>query len=181
MKKMLLLIAMILLGITFVGSTVVFSQLKYWQKPSFKVKLKIGGYRKGEVASSLRRELRSLGDVVIADENPDYELNVFGMEMELRGDRSPRGVILSIVILRPFNKESCLRSLERLGKLSPDQVKIFRNYTDYLYFFYGDHWLSTCGPEELKGTCQRIVAKFDSQEFEPLRESHQKMIDQYGH
>ena len=83
------------------------------QKFQARVKLIITADKniKGEVTSYLTRELRSLRDVNIVEENADWVVSVITSETKLKGGYKV-GVVFSTVILKPFNNDSFKRLLD---------------------------------------------------------------------
>jgi hypothetical protein len=69
----------------------------------FKVKVTVQADEgiQNSVSSYLNRELRSLGDVDIVDNNPEWELRVLGGELHSIGGYKS-GVVLSTIIITPF-------------------------------------------------------------------------------
>lgn len=122
---------------------------------------------KSEVASYLKRELRSLGDVVITEDiwNYDYKLD--------------------IIILHPKYKSSGTKaeqiSCAYLGikrfRVSDLASKLPREHFDTVFgatwqlYSYPELFILEVGRErtELKQLCQEIVAEFDTKLLEPDR------------
>ena len=122
---------------------------------------------KSEVASYLKRELRSLGDVVITEDvwNYDYKLDV--------------------IILHPKYKSSGTKaeqiSCAYLGikrfRVSDLTIKLPKEHFDTVFdltwqlYSYPELFILEVGRErtELKLLCQEIVAEFDTKLLEPDR------------
>jgi hypothetical protein len=116
---------------------------------------------KGLIHSFLTRELRSLEDVLIVDEDPDYKLEVAAVELTSnKGQKT--GVALSILILMPFDSELFTPLLEAKYKESSELI------TTNLYNL-NKHWLRVGSDDDLRKICQKIVADFDSQHLESSR------------
>ncbi|GAH41599.1 unnamed protein product, partial [marine sediment metagenome] len=60
---------------------------------------------KNKIRSYLSRELRSLGDVSIVDEHPDWEISIIALEVRRSGYK--HGVSMSVLILSPFDLSGC--------------------------------------------------------------------------
>ncbi|HKQ23146.1 MAG TPA: hypothetical protein VJT81_01735 [Burkholderiales bacterium] len=106
---------------------------------------------KSSIVSYLSRELRSLGDVEIVDENPGWELYVVAMEVTtVSGIKT--GFALTSVVINPFDNQ----------KLSPLLQPVSRDLgltiTQGLVNTNG-HWLYVGG--ELQNLCKQAVTDFD--------------------
>ena len=122
---------------------------------------------RAKVKSYIERELRSLGDVLITDKNPVYELRIMSLSLGTpRGDQTGyvlTGVITMGVLLdipQSVNKtdaEWITRQVER--------VREYRN----TYVLVG-------GLDSLRELCANLVTSIDSGEFTWLR----KMLEVTG-
>lgn len=126
----------------------------------------------GEGTSYLSRELRSLPDVTIVEQDPDWLMSVVALEVKTKGGYTA-GVAISIVILKPY-KTAPLKVV--VGPLTPDKEKLVDMATTDLYSYQGQ-WLRTGASSELKELCQGIIADFDSKHLDKDRKFHQEMID----
>ena len=106
-----------------------------------------------KVASYLRRELRSLGDVEVVDSWSDWILMVETIEPTYVSGQKTGGIVCYVNYLRPF-----------VCKSEP-------------YIVYEDSsWV--IGPlDELKDLCETIVAVFDNFKLEPYRQNNYKYVD----
>ena len=134
-----------------------------------KVKVSADENIKGRIESYLKRELRSLGDVTVVDEKPSWEICLVALEQhDVEGEVT--SVVLSVVILTPLPADL----LGWVLKLNAEQV-------DYISrigcFHYRAHWLKTGPPKGLKDICEGIIADFDSEHLESVREQYQKMSE----
>lgn len=127
---------------------------------------------KGEIESYISRELRSLGDIIVTDNNPRWVLNIVALEVSTKGGYKS-GVLLSIVILEPFDS-SLLMDL--VGDKNKQNKQLIYVMTLDLYSFSG-HWLRVGAPEDLRKICNAIVADFDTEYIKPARDSWQNIID----
>ena len=73
---------------------------------SAKVKVSVSATEniKGSVSSYLNRELRSLSDVELVDNKPEWEIIVIAMELMTVGNYKT-GIALSTVVIRSFRNE----------------------------------------------------------------------------
>jgi len=124
---------------------------------------------KGKIESYLSRELRSLGDIVVTDDNPRWILSVVALEAESKGGFKT-GVDLSVVILESFNNQYVVNVTPEKSK------KLVSVMTSSLYSYTG-HWLRVGAPEDLRSMCNGIIADFDSSELKKARDIWQIMID----
>jgi hypothetical protein len=124
---------------------------------------------KGKIESYLSRELRSLGDVVVTDDNPRWILSVVALESESKSGYKT-GVDLSVVILEPFNNQFFVDMVPEKSK------ELASSMTSSLYSYSG-HWLRVGAPEDLRSICNGIIADFDSSELKEARDFWQMMID----
>ena len=173
MKKITMLSVFILLTLIILPFCVQAEQ-KEIPKYQERVNLIVSGDQniKGEVTSYITRELRSLNDVIIVDENADWQISILAMEAITKGSYKG-GIALSVVILRPFNN-NILKPF--IGKLTADQSNLIDALTSFLYR-YEEHWLRIGSPDDLKSICQGIVADFDSKHLEKSRRLYQQTND----
>lgn len=149
--------------------------------PKFQARVKIDVSAdeniKEEVQSYLARELRSLNDVIIVDENPEWELSIIAMELSTK-EGYKKGIGFSIVILKPFNfNHRFVEILKTLfGESISDKVELIDSLTYHVYSYEG-HWLQTGPTDGLKSICQKIVVNFDSNHLEKSRKFYQQMTD----
>jgi len=123
---------------------------------------------KGQVESYIKRELRSLQDVTLVDEGADWELSILAMEVSTKGGYKS-GVIISVVILSPFNNQIVS------GMLQEKYKELGTNLTKGLYW-YPDHWLRAGPVDQLRSLCVELIADFDSQQLEESRKQHREIM-----
>jgi len=124
---------------------------------------------KGLIESYIGRELRSLGDVVVTDEKPEWIINIVALELENRAG-TKTGLALSIVILEPFNRILVQGMLQR--KYKEPALLLMKNLVEY-----NGHWLRVGSNDDLRQICSSIVADFDTQYLKARRELYQKILD----
>jgi hypothetical protein len=142
-------------------------------KYRFHVQLIVSGEEsiKGLITSYINRELRSLRDVEIVYSNPGWELSIVAMELSTVSRRKI-GVALSTVILKRFQNQALLESF-----ISGKNKEIVTVLTDDLYSFE-DHWLNVGSDDNLRKTCNEIVADFDADYLEGARKSIEKLYQE---
>ena len=59
---------------------------------------------KSKVVSYVNRELRSLGDVVVTDNEPQYTLDIILLEVQFESQTPTGSIALSTVLTTPFNE-----------------------------------------------------------------------------
>jgi hypothetical protein len=124
---------------------------------------------KGKIESYISRELRSLGDVTVTDDKPDWVLYILALETYIKGEQKA-GVILSTTVLKPFNNKLLLNMVNEKFK------EVVSKSTSGI-LEHRDNWLQIGSPSNLRSICNEIVADFDSQWIKPEREHRQKEID----
>lgn len=162
--------------------TLNFAENYDWLKfnPKVKVDVSANDNINGEIVSYLSRELRSLGDVIVVDEKPDWTISIVALELTNKGGNNT-GVALSILILsKPHSPliEMGINDLYRLKKINKfemDSLQQMINIDFGLVTEYEGHWLRTGSPDNLRDICNGIVADFDSKYLEPTREYFQKL------
>ena len=125
------------------------------------------GSTKSRVESFISRELRSLGDVVVTNDNPEWTFSIVVIEPKLENGRRV-GIVLSTVILRRFNNTMTVYNTR-------DERKEFvSNITSNLYSL-PDHLLNM--GTDLREICSEIVADFDSDKLKDARETKEIFKD----
>ena len=132
----------------------------------FRVQVNVAGKEsiKGLVTSYINRELRSLRDVEIVYNNPDWELDIVALEVFTESSRKIIGVALSTIILRKFNHQFLVRLLPKSYR------ETVTHQTSGLYNFPG-HNLRMGATDDLREICNEIVADFDTDYLEKERKS----------
>ncbi len=96
------------------------------------------------VKSYLTKELRSIPDVVVTDDDPGWRIMVLMVQDETKGGKS-LGYTFSIVILRNFWSDY----FYYVKELSPSLKKEFKELTSPLYYFETT-LIRTGAPEDLQ-------------------------------
>jgi len=141
---------------------------------SAKVKLSVSASDsiKSSVTSCLNRELRTLTDLRLVDEKPDWELSVLALDVQsTRGYRG--GIAISTVILARFQNEK-MRLLFR-----PAEKALGLAQTSNLWE-YPSHSLNMDASDRLQIMCKQIVADFDTKHLEKSRKrfrERQEMLE----
>ena len=126
MKK---LIVYILLVSSAVISILYFEQRAFSSEPeppkiSIRVELRNSEESlKNEAESQINRELRSLGDVVVVDSNPDYHLYICTRTLKTQGGEKI-GIVFSAVALRSLDSRRTISDLTKSPKFPNSQNRI---------------------------------------------------------
>jgi hypothetical protein len=143
-------------------------------KPRFSVKVKVSLSSDDSIMTSvssyLNRELRSLGDVELVDNDPEWVIFVLALEIK-REARRTNGVALSTVFIRSFNNKV-------LGPLVEPKFKdaVLDLTSNLSYYNNTNHSLNVGATEDLQEMCKEIIAKFDMKCLEESR----KIFRQYN-
>lgn len=122
---------------------------------------------KDSVSSYLNRELRSLNDVEVVNDNPDWEISVVAMELKTVGGYK-NGIALSTVIVTPFNNQSLSGFFQPKFKTTGLQMTSGLSW-------YPDQWLNVGSADDLQKQCKDIITNFDVTTLEESRKSLQKV------
>ena len=124
------------------------------------------GNIKNLITSYVTRELRSLSDVVIVENNPQWELNIVAVEIRTKGGKKT-GVAFSTVVLEPFNNQMLTTMIQEKYK------DIGSSLTSNLYEFQAQ-WLQVGSESDIRSICSGIVADFDGEHLEKRRKLYQQ-------
>ena len=143
---------------------------------------------KNQVYSYISRELRSLGDVKVVENDPHWIIQIVAMQEKNRTGYD-MGVAFSIVIIKPTSVvKMLLLFCENTLEISPQELKeekgidlekSFTILTDGLSNIRG-HWLRVGATEDIQRICQGIVADFDIEHLKQEREMLQNFLDFVG-
>lgn len=92
------------------------------------------------VRAYLTLELRALPDVMLVDEQADWELVIVGVPLPMRRDETG-GIVVSVVVLHPQGQR---------------KQAAYRGGSDFCGV-----WLRLCSPGQVRPVCQEIVARFN--------------------
>ena len=117
------------------------------------------------VGSYIARELRALGDVVITDQNPRYDLSIVVIKTTNQA-QNPIGYAISSVGLDLWS-ESLVRSLVGYFGIPNEKLDMFMDFANNGTIKH--HFLQVCATEDIQETCSELVAVFDSDVLERSR------------
>lgn len=142
---------------------------------------------KNQVYSYISRELRSLGDVKLVENDPNWTIQVVAMQIENKL-KVKTGVAVSVVIIkRRYVVKTLLYFCENFLEISPQELmekkgidleKSFTILTDSLKDIRG-HSLRVGSTEDMQSICQGIVADFDAEHLKEDREVFKKMLEDF--
>lgn len=134
------------------------SQEKSFPEFATKVQLSVSGDKniKDLIENYMVKELRSNGDVVVTDTDPEWVINILAKETAIKEDKS--SVVISVVILRPFGT-SIMVSIDSRKKSSVR--KLVRLHDQRLYIYSID---------AIDKLCLEIVADYRNEHLNPERE-----------
>jgi hypothetical protein len=153
---------------------VLFSALARAQPPepkkwAFKVNLLVDGSPQAValVKSYVNRELRALGDVVVTDTDPEYQLEIF---VQQREDL----YALSVVTWNQIDKKTFLPTLLKAYRVEPDSPIFSLLAQAHLDV---KHYLQTCTALRLDEGVKKVVAQYDVDTLQRDRDLLQKAND----
>ena len=120
---------------------------------------------KDALTNLIHKELKALGDVIIADRNPNYHLTI--MVIPNRTREETFGFTFSVLITRPLDANilSPLLLSDRLD----EKEKGLLLYLSSRYEFIEKQSLLTSSRENIPATCHEIVEGFDADLIEKDR------------
>lgn len=124
------------------------------------------------VRSYLTRELRSIPDIILVNDDGDFNVTV--VAMELSAGREILGIALSVVVLEaiPTSGLVSVAVAESGLEISQEQVFEISTAAQQLDNGYGSlvtHRLLTGPQNSLQSRCQEIIADFDGELLESQR------------
>lgn len=122
-----------------------------------------------QIYSYISRELRSLGDVEIVNQDAEWVINVVAMTVHSKSG-TELGVAFSTVVL---GSSQTLKVLVDISELSKKEREAFYTMIP-LYCTFNGHSLETGDKEDIKTLCHVIVVDFDFDHLKPSRETHQR-------
>jgi hypothetical protein len=120
----------------------------------------------GTVSSYMKRELLSLNDVELVDDNPEWEINVMALELRTVGGYKT-GVAVSTVIINHYNNQLLSGFFQQKFKDTGLQM------TSQLYL-HPEQRLNIGSPDDLYKICRDIVGDFDTKYLEKSRKDFRK-------
>lgn len=129
---------------------------------------------KGEIVSYLSREWRSLSDVVLVDNAPEFRIEIIAMAIHEKGG-STLGYMLSMVVAKPRNPAMVRGAISAFVEKETARNFLFELFTEGEIFVY--HTVVT-GPD-LPKLCKKAVATIDGEVLEPERQWMQGLQDKY--
>lgn len=140
-------------------------------EPNIDVKMDINTNNDTEkqVKSYISHALRELGDVTLTDTKPVRSIEIVAMKVTM-GDNIHTGYALSVIYSKPVNLFEMWVYLNEADVGERIFKGIFDILTNINKMEHTSHKLYLCGKDEITKICQQIVAEFDNDELEPIRE-----------
>jgi hypothetical protein len=130
------------------------------------VKIKGDAELLDEVNSFLNRELRSLGDVSITEENPHFNIYMTAMEIEDESGQGTGVITVSYIVTSRLSPE-VYRWLEEKGNRGIPKDEWEKTWGNLGFLErYGDFII---GKEDLRGLFEGLVVQLDTKVFEKYR------------
>jgi hypothetical protein len=144
-------------------------------RTSFRVQVVIKGDEsiKNILESYVKRELRSLGGVIVTDNGPDYVIEIVALQTETVEEHKLSSIGLSVVIRTPLDLSMIQVLAAATNMKKKDQDNIVRLYEgkDTLI----QHFLLMTSIDSLRGSCESIVADFYGDTLEPRRKLYERI------
>ena len=136
------------------------------------------------IEGGIKRELLSLGDVVITGSSPHVQILLRAIDITtvvgpgaLPEDRKTDLVFaLSTTILYPLSQY--VHECRTMSNIDPDSQERSLAPTDITGFsVYYNQWLVYMGRDRIEEVCKEIVTEIDTANIEPKRKQWQEMLD----
>ena len=154
----------ILLALLFLSGSAAYGQ----DIPKFQTSVSISvsaDHLDGQIKSYINRELRSLSDVTVKDEDADFHISIIALERRtVKGESL--GLAMSFSISRRLRFDRLLDWLD----LPPAKEQGVRDYLQSTWAFH-HHYLRTGASESLQEMCKEFIAEFDAHYIEEYRKN----------
>ncbi|NVM55777.1 MAG: hypothetical protein HWN66_18905 [Candidatus Helarchaeota archaeon] len=159
-------------------STDLFSQ----ELPKFSARVKVDVTADENISSRIesyiKRELRSLQDITIVEDNANFRLSVIALELKTISGEKTGGIALSTVILSPVDVSLMVNLLKVYDVIYPEKIvqaeEMIGTWEPCRFL---DFSLQTGSAKDLKRLCEGVVADFDSEFLEIGRKTYQELKD----
>jgi len=139
-----------------------------------RVSLSVSGDSKDEIYSYMARELRSLNDVLVSENEARFELHVVAIFPQYTTGVKTGGISIATTILDNYAKFFVSAIVSAAFKDKPELKKLADNSIQHLTTFT-NIWINTGSLKEMKRVCESIIAQFDTQYLENVRKNIQKI------
>jgi hypothetical protein len=174
-----------IIGFAVAISLTVYGRLSFAQEKSFhyfKVKLNVEAEPEniqGSIEGYMGRELKSLGDVILTDIEPEWEINVMAAEITTE-DSDKKGIACTAVVFEPVNKKNLDalidKYLYKLREIDNSAIEKFNTELAKLMYEYkrlSEHLFFLADSIHIRRLCSEIIADFDGKCLKPKREFYQ--------
>ena len=117
------------------------------------------------IENQLKKQFRSLDDVVLVNEKPDFEIRVIVMGSAMK-EKENTGVAFSTVFLSPYIRSGIPDLLNRC-KGDKEVLKINEGFAKAQ--IYKDHLLQVGSPKDIEEICKDIAYNFKTNVLEDYR------------
>ena len=124
------------------------------------------------ISSYLNRELRKLGDVLVVDTTPDFEISIVFIEQKLTTSDRRLGWAMSTVVL----EERGIPEAMLANVIVPTYQELIKTHYTHL-FTMAEHYLWVGAMSDLETNCVQLIATIDSDVFEPRRKLWRELKD----
>jgi hypothetical protein len=150
------------------------------EQQSFSIRVQVSVEAENEtltskIVSYLNRELRSLGDVVVTDHEPQYKLYIVALEGEFTSGTQTGAIALSTVLTMALKETTGGRMVKQLLEYKGSEWAFVLIEDERLFLHL---WVQTGGTKDLRSLCETIVATIDSKYFEAARRDWQTSQDE---
>jgi hypothetical protein len=109
------------------------------------------------IEKQLRQGFQALGDVIVVNEKPDFEIRVIAME-SMSKEKEKTGIALATAFLRPYIRSGIPEMISRRCQENPDAGKAAGSLEKLQ--IYKDHLLQFGSPNDIEQICRDIVLNF---------------------
>jgi hypothetical protein len=109
------------------------------------------------VENELRKEFRSLGDISLVNEKPDFEIRVIVMGSAGK-EKEDSGIAFSTVFLSPYGRSGIPDFYLSRCKGDKEGLKIIEEFSEIQ--FYKDHFLQVGSGKDIEQICRDIAQYF---------------------
>jgi hypothetical protein len=146
-------------------------------KPApFRIKLNVSASEntKKELEKCLGHEIAAYGDIILVDNDAEYELSITAIEKPVKGMPKP-DIILSVITSQPFSND--IADIDKiLSNMNPFQESYMRNFFSRSRILL-DHQLKFVEPDKLTNMCKNIVVNFDNKYLAKSRKLLHRSMD----
>lgn len=150
------------------------------EQQSFSIRVQVSVEAESETVTSkivsyVNRELRSLGDVVVTDNEPRYRIGIVVLEGAFVSGTRTGGIAFSTVFTIPLKRTGPWRTLREVLKGQHFELLLIESLDDQELLV--THMVNIGATKDLRSMCEELVAAIDSKYFEAVRRDWQTSQD----